>query len=152
MALIQAVGQISRFSAQHNTLLPLKQYKSLLLLKKSLSSLNLSKNVHVLTETCRYQAPWRVHHCHVRKTFSLKYLNQIISRTLSSTVNGKHPVPVLRPLLVLTRHASTQGRGPSSKSNQTALIYIVAIFVFMIGAAYAGVPLYKVFCQVRVFC
>ena len=40
------------------------------------------------------------------------------------------------------------GSGHLQDSNKTGLIYIVAVFIFMIGGAYAGVPLYKVFCQV----
>ena len=40
--------------------------------------------------------------------------------------------------------------GPAhQKADKTALIYICAIGIFMVGAAYAGVPLYRIFCQVR---
>ena len=35
-----------------------------------------------------------------------------------------------------------------SHRDKTVVIYILAAFIFMIGGAYAGVPLYKVFCQV----
>jgi cytochrome c oxidase assembly protein subunit 11 len=38
-------------------------------------------------------------------------------------------------------------RSGLGSSNKTGLIYIVAVFIFMLGGAYAGVPLYKVFCQ-----
>ena len=41
------------------------------------------------------------------------------------------------------------GRSPPS-DNKTVLIYITATGVFMLGLAYAGVPLYRMFCQVRV--
>jgi len=34
-----------------------------------------------------------------------------------------------------------------SHRDKTVVIYILAAFIFMIGGAYAGVPLYKVFCQ-----
>jgi len=40
--------------------------------------------------------------------------------------------------------------GPSrniNRSNRTALIYVSAIGIFMIGMTYAGVPLYRMFCQ-----
>ena len=43
------------------------------------------------------------------------------------------------------RRAYTGG----SRSQRSAASYITAIFVFMIGAAYAGVPLYRLICQVR---
>ncbi|BFZ03364.1 hypothetical protein BsWGS_06405 [Bradybaena similaris] len=38
-------------------------------------------------------------------------------------------------------------RNNLNESNKTGLIYIIAVFIFMLGGAYAGVPLYKVFCQ-----
>ena len=34
------------------------------------------------------------------------------------------------------------------QSNKTAILYISAIGIFMTGMAYAGVPLYRMFCQV----
>lgn len=35
-----------------------------------------------------------------------------------------------------------------SKQNTTSVLYIASAVVFMIGASYAGVPLYRMFCQV----
>ncbi|KAH9513010.1 Cytochrome c oxidase assembly protein cox11, mitochondrial [Bulinus truncatus] len=57
----------------------------------------------------------------------------------------KKDITIFRPL---SRNllASASGK-QQANSNKTGLIYIVAIFVFMLGGAYAGVPLYKVFCQ-----
>ena len=37
--------------------------------------------------------------------------------------------------------------GPTRRA-QTSVIYICAVGVFMVGMAYAGVPLYRMFCQV----
>ena len=36
-----------------------------------------------------------------------------------------------------------------SRRQQSYASYIIAVFIFMIGAAYAGVPLYRMICQVR---
>ena len=36
-----------------------------------------------------------------------------------------------------------------SRRRQSSVSYIIAIFIFMVGAAYAGVPLYRMICQVR---
>lgn len=46
-----------------------------------------------------------------------------------------------------TRYLPNDRSGRLQDSNRTGLIYIVAVFIFMLGGAYAGVPLYKVFCQ-----
>jgi len=35
-----------------------------------------------------------------------------------------------------------------SRRQRSAVSYIVAVFIFMVGAAYAGVPLYRMICQV----
>jgi len=37
-----------------------------------------------------------------------------------------------------------------TRRQRSSVSYIVAIFVFMVGAAYAGVPLYRMICQVRI--
>ena len=57
-----------------------------------------------------------------------------------------------------TFSASSKCFGPSnsakkrmSQKNKTAVTYILSAFIFMIGGAYAGVPLYKVFCQVWMY-
>ena len=37
-----------------------------------------------------------------------------------------------------------------TRRQRSSVSYIVAIFIFMVGAAYAGVPLYRMICQVRI--
>lgn len=36
----------------------------------------------------------------------------------------------------------------SRTGNTTAVLYVTAIGIFMVGMSYAGVPLYRMFCQV----
>jgi len=38
----------------------------------------------------------------------------------------------------------------NTRRQRSSVSYIIAVFVFMIGAAYAGVPLYRMICQVSV--
>jgi len=59
-----------------------------------------------------------------------------------------------RPLLVLLRCGAVQARrygssepGGKSRHTRSAVGYIAAAAVFMIGATYAGVPLYRMLCQ-----
>ena len=45
-----------------------------------------------------------------------------------------------------TRFSSTGNK--SDKKNLTAALYIASFGIFMLGAAYLGIPLYRMFCQV----
>ena len=38
-----------------------------------------------------------------------------------------------------------------ARKNKSGLIYVCAIGVFMVGMTYAGVPLYRMFCQVDIY-
>ena len=49
---------------------------------------------------------------------------------------------------ILFRFISSSRRKSTDERNQSALLYISAVGVFMIGMGYAGVPLYRMFCQV----
>jgi len=41
-----------------------------------------------------------------------------------------------------------RGYADNTRRSRSSAIYIVATFIFMVGAAYAGVPLYRMICQV----
>ena len=41
-----------------------------------------------------------------------------------------------------------RGFADDRRRNQSAVSYVIATFIFMVGAAYAGVPLYRMICQV----
>ena len=85
-----------------------------------------------------------------------------ISKSFSKVCNSTTSVYFLKsnrcnfPMLTIIRTISrthvrfspNRNSGRLQDSNKTGLIYIVAVFIFMLGGAYAGVPLYKVFCQV----
>ena len=47
-------------------------------------------------------------------------------------------------------HQSTYDYDKADKSNMTGIYYVCAIGVFMVGMSYAGVPLYRLFCQVHI--
>ncbi|CAL1548428.1 unnamed protein product [Lymnaea stagnalis] len=72
-----------------------------------------------------------------------------------ATDQRKLPLASLRSINITSIHCNLQtGREYSNKggpgqtgSNKTGLIYIVSVFILMLGGSYAGVPLYKVFCQ-----
>lgn len=49
---------------------------------------------------------------------------------------------------ILKRFLSKSPKKADSVDRTTTVIYICAIGVFMVGASYAGVPLYRIFCQV----
>ncbi len=49
--------------------------------------------------------------------------------------------------MVFSRNTTTKP-GPYDRRNQTGLFYITSAAVMMIGGSYAGVPLYRLFCQV----
>ena len=46
------------------------------------------------------------------------------------------------------RHIFHRAYTNDSRRQQSYASYIIAVFIFMIGAAYAGVPLYRMICQV----
>jgi hypothetical protein len=52
------------------------------------------------------------------------------------------------PEVIKVRLASGGARNSESFKRQTSLIYICAAGIFMLGMSYAGVPLYRMFCQV----
>lgn len=63
------------------------------------------------------------------------------------SVNDRMLVFTVRRFSTSAQRLATHGSSHGS-SNKTGLIYIIAVFIFMLGGAYAAVPLYKVFCQV----
>uniref|UniRef100_A0A2C9K6C4 Cytochrome c oxidase assembly protein COX11, mitochondrial n=1 Tax=Biomphalaria glabrata TaxID=6526 RepID=A0A2C9K6C4_BIOGL len=62
-------------------------------------------------------------------------------------MNGKFCYASVNSISTSTRRLGKGSGGQLTDSNKTGLIYILAVFIFMLGGAYAGVPLYKVFCQ-----
>ena len=44
-----------------------------------------------------------------------------------------------------------RGYSNDARGKRSAASYIVAVFIFMVGGAYAGVPLYRMICQVSSF-
>ncbi|CAG5114816.1 unnamed protein product [Candidula unifasciata] len=85
---------------------------------------------------------------------SLKYASRILSRqtncrhTLWQRQSAYKGLVLSSTKAFSTSHwLSAAQRNDLKSSNKTGLIYIIAIFIFMLGGAYAGVPLYKVFCQ-----
>ena len=62
---------------------------------------------------------------------------------------------LLPPLFDTTRYMSfaptdrKNDEERQERGNMTGIYYIAAIGVFMVGMSYAGVPLYRLFCQVN---
>lgn len=69
----------------------------------------------------------------------------------ASSASKLHQGRHFNPNVYIIRQTSSEGGPFSAKSNKTALFYICAIGIFMTGMSYAGVPLYRMFCQVIVF-
>ena len=46
------------------------------------------------------------------------------------------------------RHASAKASDQAKINSRSVLYYVLALAIFMIGIAYAGAPLYRIFCQV----
>ena len=46
------------------------------------------------------------------------------------------------------RHASAKASDNAKFHSRSVLYYVLALAIFMIGVAYAGAPLYRIFCQV----
>lgn len=65
---------------------------------------------------------------------TLQKLNNLSSQQSVRSVNGRNP---------FTRNQEEQWR----KRNKTALTYIAAAAIGMIGVSYAAVPLYRLYCQ-----
>jgi len=81
-----------------------------------------------------------------------RYVRQLVPEVYSRrhfgsllSVNSQARCPSCQTLgqLVFCRGYTNDSRG-----HQSAVSYIVAVLVFMVGAAYAGVPLYRMICQV----
>ena len=53
--------------------------------------------------------------------------------------------------MLVIRYISRSKPGPKNKSFTTAAIYFCSAWIFMLGMTYAGVPLYRMFCAVRIF-
>lgn len=85
---------------------------------------------------------------------SLWKIRQLLYWTIT-TEKRRAPLASLRSFNITSIHFNPQigktysNKGGSSQtgSNKTGLIYIVSVFILMLGGSYAGVPLYKVFCQ-----
>ena len=101
-----------------------------------------------------------LHSRHVHRTISMRLTSQLHtmryvkhrtfyqSNTFSSLARHSRAQALKEP-----REWGLFMRGMASEpewgsQNKTVLIYITAIGIFMVGAAYAGVPLYRIFCQV----
>ncbi|CAI9724239.1 cytochrome c oxidase assembly protein COX11, mitochondrial-like [Octopus vulgaris] len=90
--------------------------------------------------------------------------NTAIKKYFSSFLNGQnkhvsqgfdvHPLMLQRKLLkrsykpVLFRSTSTRRGSKDAHRKRTILIYVCSVGIFMVGMSYAGVPLYRLFCQV----
>ena len=57
--------------------------------------------------------------------------------------------PASRRLVCKEHWYHTQNGSQSDKSNKSAVLYVCALGILMLGGAYAAVPLYQRFCQVR---
>lgn len=86
---------------------------------------------------------------------SLKFASQILFRQTDYRHILWHRQSACKGLVWSTTKAFSTSpwlfaaqRNNLNEANKTGLIYIIAVFIFMLGGAYAGVPLYKVFCQV----
>uniref|UniRef100_A0A0B7A7H2 Cytochrome c oxidase assembly protein COX11, mitochondrial n=1 Tax=Arion vulgaris TaxID=1028688 RepID=A0A0B7A7H2_9EUPU len=87
--------------------------------------------------------------CFTNRTFNnlaFKHINYKHILCLEQFTHKSLVLLTVRTFSTSTCRWAAQRRNIHS-SNKTGLIYMVAILVFMLGGAYAGVPLYKVFCQ-----
>ena len=66
---------------------------------------------------------------------------------LFTRVTGRFEASICRRPILWMSTQRAAARSPK-KSHTTVLIYISSMFVVMIGVAYAGVPLYRLFCAV----
>ena len=71
---------------------------------------------------------------------------------MSMAVAGQGVRNVLWQNAMGVRLASGAAKGTDSYHRRTGLIYVCAAGVFMLGMSYAGVPLYRMFCQVGYCC
>lgn len=66
----------------------------------------------------------------------------------SSFVQPTQPSPWVQCVRNMSQSARSRKQ---QQDNRTTVIYLTAFGVFMIGMSYLGVPLYRMFCQVKLY-
>ena len=82
---------------------------------------------------------------------AIKTMTCLIWKEGSSFSSSCKNIAPMRKTLQLMAVRTKSGVPPSkaeSNRNKTVTLYVLSIGIFMVGMSYAGVPLYKLFCQV----
>jgi cytochrome c oxidase assembly protein subunit 11 len=96
----------------------------------------------------RYNLHSRISGCTLFSTNALRLSSSLLqSRTLLSRVKWTQTRSNVANYISVRRFAVDPQKAREAKRLRSAVSYIVACGLFMLGAAYAGVPLYRMICQ-----